>query len=112
MKQLNKKQFKLHEHLQRLYASIKYVHIPLKMTIDEMEEACNQTVKKNEPFFTETDEHRLMINVSRGPLSIYSEIFSGKLVPTVIIADFPLKWTVNSMGKLFDIGINAINIYY
>ena len=31
----NKKQFKLREHLERLYASIKYVRIPLKMTIEE-----------------------------------------------------------------------------
>jgi len=59
-------------------------------------------------FSKKTDEHRLMINVSRGPLSIYSEVFNGKLEPTVIVADFPLKWTVIGMGKLFDVGINAI----
>ena len=104
----NKKQFKLREHLERLYASIKYVHIPISMTIDEMEECCLATIEKNEPFFDKTDEHRLMINVSRGPLSIYSEIFNGKLEPTIIIADFPLKWTVAGMGHLFDVGINAV----
>ena len=30
----NKQQFKLRDHLERLYSSLKYVHIPLKMTID------------------------------------------------------------------------------
>ena len=104
----NKKQFKLRDHLDRLYSSMKYVHIPLKMSIDEMEKACLETIEKNEPFFNDTDEHRLMINVSRGPLSIYSEIFDGKLEPLVIISDFPLKWTVSGMGKLFDSGINAV----
>ena len=104
----NKKQFKLREHLERLYDSLKYVHIPLKMTLDEMEKACYETIEKNEPFFKDTDEHRLMINVSRGPLSIYSEIFNGKLEPLVIISDFPLKWTVSGMGELFDTGINAV----
>ena len=104
----NKKQFKLRDHLERLYSSLKYVHIPLKMTIDEMEKACLETIEKNEPSFTDTDEHRLIINVSRGPLSIYSEIFDGKLEPLVIISDFPLKWTVSGMGKLFDSGINAV----
>ncbi len=104
----NKKQFKLREHLERLYSSIKYVQIPLQMSIDEMEKACIDTIKKNEPFFEANDEHRLMINVSRGPLSIYTEIFNGKLEPNVIIADFPLKWTVASMGPLFDSGINAV----
>lgn len=105
----NKKQFKLREHLERLYASIKYVRIPLEMSIDEMEAKCYETIEKNEPFFSPTDEHRLMINVSRGPLSIYHQTFQGGYTgPTVVIADFPLKWTVASMGHLFDKGINAV----
>lgn len=104
----NKKQFKLREHLERLYASIKYVQIPLKMTIDEMEKLCYETIDKNEPFFAPNDEHRLVINVSRGPLGIYSEVFDGKLEPTVVIADIPLRWPVAGMGKLFDTGINAV----
>lgn len=104
----NKKQFKLREHLDRLYASIKYFQIPMKMTIEEMEAACLQTVEVNDKFFEKDDEHRLMINVSRGPLGIYSEVFQGKMEPTVVIADFPLKWTVASMGVLFDTGINAV----
>lgn len=104
----NKKQFKLKEHLERLYASMKYVHIPEPMTMKEMEDACYLTMEKNEPLFKETDEHRLMINISRGPLGIYADIFGGKLQPTVVIADFPLKWTVASMGSLFDTGINAV----
>lgn len=104
----NKKQFKLREHLDRLYASSKYVHIPLTLTIDQMEQACHEVVAKNDPVFEQDDEHRLMINVSRGPLAIYADIFDGKLEPTVVIADFPLKWTVAGMGKLFDTGINAV----
>lgn len=103
-----KKQFKLREHLERLYASIKYVQIPMKMTIDELEAACHLTVEKNDPVFAADDEHRLMINVSRGPLSIYAGVFGGKIEPTVVIADFPLRWTVQSMSKLFDVGINAV----
>lgn len=104
----NKKQFKLREHLERLYASIKYVQIPLKMTIDEMEKICYETMEKNEPFFAPNDEHRLVINVSRGPLAIYTEVFNGKMEPTVVIADIPLRWPVSGMGKLFDTGINAV----
>jgi len=105
----NKKQFKLREHLKRLYASVKYVQIPLKMTIDEMEQHVYETIEANNPFFEEDDEHRVMIDVSRGLLSLYSGKVTG-VAPgvNVIIADFPLKWTVSSMGKLFDVGINAI----
>ena len=104
----NKQQFKLREHLERLYTGIKILRIPLAMSIDEMEHLCAEVVKRNEPLFSKTDEHRLMINVSRGPLSIYAHVFEGKCEPTVIIADFPLKWTVQGMGSLFDTGINAV----
>ncbi len=104
----NKKQFKLREHLVRLYKGIKILRIPLQMTIEEMEQACFKTVEANEPFFEHHDEHRLMINISRGPLPIYAPVFENKIEPTVIIADFPLKWTVSGMCHLFDTGINAV----
>lgn len=104
----NKKQFKLKEHLERLYAGIKILRIPLKMTLKEIEKICYGVIDKNEPLFSKTDEHRLMINISRGPLAIYRHVFGGKIEPTLVIADFPLKWTVVGMGKLYDIGINVV----
>jgi|TARA_B110000014_G_C20091160_1_gene571277 branched-chain amino acid aminotransferase len=104
----NKKQFKLREHLERLFRSMDSVNISIDLSIDEMEKACLETIEKNEPFFEDSDEHRLMINVSRGPLAIYGDVFGGKIEPTIIIADFPLKWTVRGMDRLFETGINAI----
>jgi len=104
----NKKQFKLKEHLERLYASVKYVRIPLEMSIKEMEKHIRETIEANEPLFAADDEHRLMIDVSRGILSIYQGIIGTHKGPNVIIADFPLRWTVVGMGKLFDTGINAV----
>jgi len=104
----NKKQFKLREHLERLYASIKYTRIPIEMTIDEMEAAVHKTVEVNDPFFTPDDEHRIMIDVSRGTLSLYENVSGIHKGPNIIIADFPLRWTVSSMGHLFDSGINAV----
>ena len=104
----NKKQFKLREHIDRLYAGIKILRIPLQMTPDEMERACYETIEANEPLFNDDDEHRLMIDVSRGLLGIYQGIEGLRKGPNVIIADFPLRWTVNSMAPLFETGINAV----
>ena len=104
----NKEQFKLKEHIERLYNGIKILRIPLSVSIEKMEEICYETIEKNEHLFNETDEHRLMINISRGPLSIYGHIFGGKIEPTIVVADFPLKWTVVGMGELYDTGINAV----
>ena len=104
----NKKQFKLREHIDRLYAGVKILRIPLQMTPEEMERACYETIEANDHLFAEDDEHRLMIDVSRGLLGIYQGIEGLHKGPNVIIADFPLRWTVASMGPLFDTGINAI----
>lgn len=104
----NKKQFKLREHLERLFYGVKIYRIPLKLSIKDLEKICIETIERNEKFFEPTDEHRLMINISRGPLGIYAPVFNYKVEPTVVVADFPLKWTVASMGKLFDEGINAV----
>jgi len=104
----NKVQFKLREHLERLYASIKYVQIPLEMSIDEMERHVYKTIEVNEALFAKDDEHRVMIDVTRGLLSIYQDVVGEHKGPNVIIADFPLQWTVSSMGHLYDKGINAV----
>ena len=104
----NKKQFRLREHLERLFLGLKILRIPINMTIEELEQACLLTIEVNEPVFSASDEHRLMINVSRGPLGIYAPIFDGKIEPTVVIADFPLKWTVAGMARFYDQGINSV----
>ena len=98
----------MRENLKRLYTGIKLLRIPVGLTIEEMERACLETIEKNEPAFDDHDEHRLMINVSRGPLGIYESVFDRKPGPTVVIADFPLKWTVAAMAPLYDTGINAV----
>ncbi len=103
-----KKQFKLREHIDRLYAGLKILRIPLEMTPEQMERACYETIEANDALFAADDEHRLMIDVSRGLLGIYQGIEGLRKGPNVIIADFPLRWTVAGMGKLFDTGINAV----
>ena len=104
----NKQQFKLREHIDRLYAGVKILRIPLQMTPEEMERACYETIEANDHLFEADDEHRLMIDVSRGLLGIYQGIEGLHKGPNVIIADFPLRWTVASMAPLFETGINAV----
>ena len=104
----NKKQHCLREHLERLYRGIKQLRIPLKTTIDEMEQLVCRTQEVNTPAFDPHDEHRIMINVSRGPLAMYKMVFDGKIEPTLVIADFPVKWTVASFAHIYDVGYHAI----
>ena len=103
----NKNHFKLKEHIDRLYSGLKILRIKINLSKDDMYSACLETAKVNEHLFEKEEEHRLMIEVSRGLLNIYHGIDGLNKGPNVIIADFPLRWTVSGMGRLFDTGINA-----
>jgi len=105
----NKRHFKLREHLERLFNGIKILEIPVKYSIEDMLDAIKIVTEENEKLFESDDEHRLMINVCPGLLSIYDGNIKGiESGPNVIIANFPLRWTVASMGPLFDEGINLV----
>ncbi len=104
----NQKQFKLREHLERLFLGAKILRIPIKLSIKELEKKCLETIEKNNKSFKKDDEHRLLIEVSRGILDIYktdTDLYKGS---NIIIADFPLRWTVQNMGILYNKGINCI----
>ena len=101
-------QFKLREHLDRLFDGLKILRIEIPIDKNQLEDLCYQTIEVNKPFFADTDEHRLMIDVSRGALGIYQRIDGLHKGPNIIIADFPLRWTVSNMGPLFSQGINAV----
>ena len=45
----NKEQFRLREHLERLMAGVKILHIPLQLGIRELEEICHEVVRRNDP---------------------------------------------------------------
>ena len=104
----NQKQFKLEEHINRLLYGIKILKIPFNYTAKDLEKACLETIDINKPFFKSDDEHRLMIDVSRGLLGIYQNIENLHKGSNLIIADFPLSWTVKKMGRFFDLGINCV----
>ncbi len=101
-------QFKLEEHILRLFDGLKILRIEPGVTKSNLIDICLETVELNKPMFRNDDEHRLMIDITRGPLSIYNQVHGLSQSPNVIVADFPLRWTVSGMGKLFDEGINAV----
>jgi branched-chain amino acid aminotransferase len=104
----NKKHFKLEEHIDRLLLGLKILRINLNKTKNELIEICNETARINENSFLKDDEHRLMIDVSRGLLGIYEDVVGVSSGTNLIVADFPLRWTVQGMGKFFDVGINMV----
>ncbi len=104
----NHKQFLLEDHIDRLLTRLKILRIPVKYNKKQILKICENTIKKNSKYFKKDDEHRLMIDVSRGLLDIYKGIKNIHKDTNFIVADFPLRWTVRGMGKLFNTGINAV----
>ncbi len=104
----NKKQFMLREHLERLHASTQWLRIPLSMSVSQLEQACYQVMEANDPLFAKNDEHRLMINVTRGLLGIYANRVNTPAGVNIIIADFPLRWTVQDSAHLYTEGIDVV----
>ena len=85
----NGEQFKLREHIKRLLTGIKIFRIPLEETEDSIYEKCLLTIDQNKGEFKDDDEHRLMIDVSRGLLDIYKGVDGLHKEANLIIADFP-----------------------
>ena len=100
--------FKLREHLDRLYGSIKGARIPLTMDIVEMERAVHETLEVNLPTFAPDDECRIMIDVSRGVLPGYAKAEGAVKGPYVVIGAVPLRWSVAGLGAAFDSGVNSV----
>ena len=104
----NKKQFLLDEHIDRLLSGLKILRIKIKYSKKNLIDICEETVLRNIKSMEKDDEHRLMIDVSRGLLGIYENTQNAEKGSNVIVADFPLKWTVKGMNKLFKNGINSV----
>jgi len=71
-----------------------------------MEAACSKVIDANDPLFAADDEHRLMINITRGLLGIYDGRVDVPSGVNFIVADFPLRWTVKGSEHLYEEGID------
>jgi len=105
----NKDHFLLEEHIDRLIASAKFVEIEMPYTKNEIFSAVKDVTNYHNEIFEEGDEHRLMINLSRGLLGIYENNVDFEIKgPVLTIANFPLKWTVSGMTDYYSKGIHGV----
>jgi len=104
----NRKQFELRAHLERLYASIKTLQIPFDMSMKQLEQKVFEVIERNQAFIDNDDEDRVLINVSRGVLTVYQSIFPCNPGPTLVISSFPLSLTMTAFANIYTQGIHAI----
>src|SRR5574338_921348 len=97
--------FLLNAHIDRLWTSMAYMQIPISKTKEEVRRLCDEAIERND--FPSDDEYRFMINVSRGPLEVYREVFELKPgqqwgEPTWIINVWPLSKTAKRLARFYD----------
>ena len=108
----NHKHFLLDEHIDRLFASMKSFYIPIDKTRKEIHDIFDELRTRNADHFV-GDEYRFMVNVSRGPLPIYKDVFRLEMgddwnKPTWIFNDWPLSKTARHIAHHYETGVNAI----
>jgi branched-chain amino acid aminotransferase len=101
----NANPFKLREHLQRLYASLRLLEIDCGLTIDEMEQVTAEALARNIPTEADDMDWWIMHNVSRGPLGLYRSVFPDGIRPTVTISTWPLITHMGSFAPTYDTGV-------
>ena len=94
--------FKLHEHIDRLYQSLKYLRMDPKMTKDRMATLTTEVVERNAPLLAPNEDYWVTQRVTRGvPSSDGSET-----LPTVIILCRPLP--LRERARFFRDGVRLM----
>jgi len=85
------KPFKLREHTERLFRSLRYTRIDCGLSLDEMEKTTLEVLEKNKRFLRENDDCALWQVVSRGVRSSVGNRVSGGATVAVysVIVNFP-----------------------
>ena len=100
--------FRLREHLERLYGSLRLLEIDCGLSIDEMEQITLDTLERNIPTEAKVVDWQIMHDVSRGPLPLYRTVFPDGVRPTVSINCWPLITHMGGFAPNYDSGVELM----
>ena len=103
----NQNPYRLRDHLERLYASIKYAEIDCGLTLHDMEVAIHETVQRNLPALDGLD-FQIMHDVTRGGLAIYDAIINEGTDPIVSINVLPLVRHTGNLAEKYETGSHFV----
>ena len=98
----NGKVFRLREHLERLYRSLKYMRIDPGMTLEEMEQLTNDVVERNEPLRESGADFSVTQIVTRGR----GVKVIDKVPATLCIRVYPIDFT--QYARFYQTGAHAV----
>lgn len=104
------KPFRLRQHLERLYASMKILRIDCGMSIDEMQRITDDVLARNLEGLDARVDVQILHDVSRGILGVYDRVFDAKRAgqPTVIVGSYPLDLHLAELADAYETGVHAV----
>ena len=103
----NQKPFRLREHLDRLYASMRYAEIDCGLSINEMEAATHETIERNLPVLDGLD-FQILHDVTRGALPYYGGVVREGIHPVLAISVFPLVRHLGQQAEAYETGSHFV----
>ena len=94
--------FRLQQHLDRFFQSLKYMRIDPLMTQDEMSDITMEVLERNLPLLGDNDDYWVSRRVSRG----VRQDLGGLSNPTVVIETFPLP--LKQRASLYKDGLQLV----
>ncbi len=94
--------FRLQQHLDRFFQSLKYMRIDPLMTQDEMSDITMEVLERNLPLLGDNDDYWVSQRVSRG----VRQDLGGLSNPTVVIETFPLP--LKQRASLYKDGLQLV----
>jgi len=99
--------FKLREHLERLYRSLRYVRIDPGLSLDEMAAITEDVVTRNLPLIGPDEDYWVSQRITRGIIDPNERsAWPDYVGPTVIVECLPLPLTTRA--KLYRDGIDVV----
>ena len=94
--------FRLEQHLDRFFQSLKYMRIDPLMTQDEMSDITMEVLERNLPLLDDNEDYWVSQRVSRG----VRQDLGGLSNPTVVIETFPLP--LKQRASLYKDGLQLV----
>jgi branched-chain amino acid aminotransferase len=99
------KVFRLREHIERLFRSLKYMDIDPGLTLDDFVSISEQVIERNRHFLSADDDYWITQRVTRGANVVGGDLWQSG-APTVIVECTPLP--LKARAHLFRDGIDVL----
>ena len=104
----NQKLFRLDDHLDRLYRTLKSIRVDPRMSREQMAEICQETIARNSESLEPTDELALIQFVTPGPTPFYAGLPADQLPPTIGMHTYVISF--GGFVGMYDNGIHLVTV--